>query len=234
MGLDTVELVMEVEESFGVSIPNDRACEMRTVGDLYSFLLDETRDPTRDLHSCLTASTFYALRRGLAAHLDGARSLRPSSGVDATLPRRERRTLWRRLSGEMGLRFPRLRRPPWLVLACSLIVWVATTVTFVFLAPRWGPELATVLALLMLVLTAALMVVLSAPFAVYPASSFQTYRGLVSQLVALNYAKLSERHQSWNPTDVWIVLQLIIVEQLGVKKEEVTPEANFAYDLGCG
>ena len=70
------------------------------------------------------------------------------------------------------------------------------------------------------------------PFALVPSESLKTYRDLVTHLVALNYSKLSKRFASWKPTDVWNVLQLIIVEQLGVKKELVTPNASFVYDLG--
>jgi hypothetical protein len=54
MGLDTVELVMEVEESFGITIPDGRACQMRTVGDLDAFILEETRDTAGWEHAFLT------------------------------------------------------------------------------------------------------------------------------------------------------------------------------------
>jgi acyl carrier protein len=41
MGLDTVELVMAVEEEFGMEIPDAAAEKMFTVGDLHSFLVQE-------------------------------------------------------------------------------------------------------------------------------------------------------------------------------------------------
>lgn len=34
MGLDGVEMIMEVEDEFGITIPDSDASEMRTVGDL--------------------------------------------------------------------------------------------------------------------------------------------------------------------------------------------------------
>lgn len=233
MGLDTVELVMEVEESFGVTIPLERACQMRTVGDLYSFLLEKTRNHTRDPDSCLTATTFYALRRRLASHIDAGASLRPRSDVDTTLPRRKRQRLWTRLSDEMDLRFPRLRRPAWVVLLGCTISIITTFSAYAFFVTTTGQFLAMLPALLALGVTAALFALATVPLALMPAHSFRTYRGLVTQLVALNYATLSKRYDSWNPTDVWNVLQSIIIEQLGVKKEDVTPDANFVYDLGC-
>lgn len=63
MGLDAVEIVMEVEESFGITIPEDRAGNVRTVGDLYAIVLDLTKDINRDNSVCVTASTFRSLRR---------------------------------------------------------------------------------------------------------------------------------------------------------------------------
>ncbi len=38
MGLDSVELVIAVEEEFNLSIPDDAATEMRTVGDMVDYL----------------------------------------------------------------------------------------------------------------------------------------------------------------------------------------------------
>ncbi len=40
MGLDTVELVMEIEDAFDISIPDDQASKMLTVGDVYEFILE--------------------------------------------------------------------------------------------------------------------------------------------------------------------------------------------------
>lgn len=88
------------------------------------------------------------------------------------------------------------------------------------------------LALVTLFISALVAVAITSPFALYPGSTFFTYRGLVNRLVVMNYGKLSQRFHAGNP-DVWMILQSIIVEQLGVKKEDVTPEADFVYDLGC-
>ena len=40
MGLDIVELVMTVEETFGIEIPDRDAERLRTVGDLYWYVLE--------------------------------------------------------------------------------------------------------------------------------------------------------------------------------------------------
>jgi acyl carrier protein len=38
MGLDSVELVMAVEEEFGLEIPNSEAEKMERVGDMFQFI----------------------------------------------------------------------------------------------------------------------------------------------------------------------------------------------------
>ena len=40
MGLDTVEIVMEIEREFGISVPDDRAESSRTVGDTSSMIVE--------------------------------------------------------------------------------------------------------------------------------------------------------------------------------------------------
>ena len=39
--LDTVELIMEFEKEFGISIPDDKAEKIATVGDVLDFLADK-------------------------------------------------------------------------------------------------------------------------------------------------------------------------------------------------
>ena len=43
MGLDTVELVMAVEEHFHIEVPDAAASKIGTVGELHTFVHDELR-----------------------------------------------------------------------------------------------------------------------------------------------------------------------------------------------
>ena len=48
MGLDTVELVIRIEEAFDLVIPDDRAEKIVTIGDAYRFIREEgLRVPNR-------------------------------------------------------------------------------------------------------------------------------------------------------------------------------------------
>ena len=41
MGLDTVELVMAIEDGFCLEIPNESAEKLTTVGDMHAYLVSE-------------------------------------------------------------------------------------------------------------------------------------------------------------------------------------------------
>ena len=43
MGLDSVEIILAVEEEFGLEIPDADAARMITVGDLHAFVVVELR-----------------------------------------------------------------------------------------------------------------------------------------------------------------------------------------------
>jgi acyl carrier protein len=66
MGLESVELLVEVEDSFDLLISDEAAERMRTVGDLADHLA--RRCSSRPV-GCLTRTVFYRLRRALA--IDG-------------------------------------------------------------------------------------------------------------------------------------------------------------------
>ena len=69
--------------------------------------------------------------------------------------------------------------------------------------------------------------------ATVPRSAIATFRGLSNVVLAMNYARISARYNSWTPADVWNVLTVIIVEQLGVRREAVTKDAYIVRDLGA-
>ena len=63
MGLDTVELVMSVEEAFEIQIDDQDAEHIQTVGELHDYIV--ARITMARTGTCLTASTSAALMRVL-------------------------------------------------------------------------------------------------------------------------------------------------------------------------
>ena len=63
MGMDSVELVMAIEEEFGVDFASDDLAEIFTVGQTYDFLR-KALGSTPPAH-CITQRIFYRVRRAL-------------------------------------------------------------------------------------------------------------------------------------------------------------------------
>ena len=232
MGLDGVELLMEVEDAFDIQIPDERAGGIRTVGDLYEVVVESSPNDVAPRDVCITAATFFMLRRSLVAEIDiDPKSIRPSTSVDATLPNVRRRKLWASLQNRLNLKLPSLARPRWLVVVVTALVIVVSISSGFFAIQAWGGTLGTLAALASLLAAGLVAEQLTEPFARHPRQSFETFRGLSHVVLARNFATLSRKFNAWNPTDVWDALRIIIVQQLGVKPELVTKDADFASDL---
>ena len=96
MGLDLVELVMEVEETFGFSIPDADAATLDTVGKLYDYVMAHRFEGREQ--GCLTRVVFYKLRRALMSVFGMTRGdVHLSLEMAAIIPNR-RRQCWSDLS----------------------------------------------------------------------------------------------------------------------------------------
>lgn len=229
MGLDTVELVLEIEDAFSIQIPDAEASQIVTVGDLHKYIVAKL-DPT----ACLSASAFRSLRRA-ARSLGATERLRPRDSIERLLPATRRRRFWAELQRSAAVRLPRLRRPPWLVMAATLTVTLVTAVVGFGTRQTTQSGVATLAVAVATALCSAGMASLATvPFANLPSPNCATLRGLAEAALRLNFVALAEKHQGANANDVWIALRAIIVEQLGVSPEIVTPTASFVNDLDGG
>lgn len=64
----------------------------------------------------------------------------------------------------------------------------------------------------------------------YP-SGFKDLGDLAARVMILNHKKLAADLRGWASGDVWKTLCAIIVDQLGVRPEELVPDAQFLRDL---
>ena len=113
MGLDTVELVMDLEERFDTAIPDDAAEQIQTVGELHAFLMRRIRNQASDI--CPSATLFYPIRRLLVDEFSVERKqVRPSTRLETLIEAEHRRQFWRRLQSVFSTCLPRLRRARWL------------------------------------------------------------------------------------------------------------------------
>ncbi len=231
MGLDGVEMIMEVEDRFGIEIPMEAFPRMVTVGDLFDHILAALK-PRATEPTCLSALAFLSLRR--AATTLGARErLRPRDSTDAILPRSGRIEYWSRLQRESELRLPPLKRPDWLALASviSVVVVAILAGAMAFESTR-SEGAAYFVGVAAGAMAAVILVSATDPFATTLPPECRTLRRLALTALRFNFQKLSELAGSRGRNDVWIVLREIIVVQLDVSPVAVTPSARFIDDLG--
>ena len=101
MGLDAVELVMEIEDEFEFQIPDADAEKIQTVGDLVDYVLNRLRPGPPP--PCATARAFYNFRRVCEDVCQRSyRSIRPATRI-STIFQETQDDAWPRVARELGI-----------------------------------------------------------------------------------------------------------------------------------
>ena len=233
MGLDAVEIVMEVEAAFDVRIPDDRACQIVTVGELYDLVVELKGDTVLPQSVCLSAATFYKIRRAICASLGlNPKTIRPRVSLESTIPLKHRHAFWSKPQSTLDLKLPELARPLWIVLLAAILTTAVSLWVALLVDRNWGSIRAELAFFAMLAAVGLLAAKITSAFEIRFRPEFATFRELSHLVLVRNYATLSKQFNASNSADVWDALKAIIVEQLGVKPEAVTKEAHFIADLG--
>lgn len=233
MGLDTVELIIEVEETFGIAIANRDAEQIRTAGELHQHVLKKLAG--METLVCPSAATFYRFRRALRELLGIERErVRPLTPVEDLIPLQARRDVWHRLERTLELTFPALEYPSWIDTAILFELLAVIPLTGVaVLAAAELTRLTAVVLLFVIALSVATLSRIARCFELGFSAECRTVRGLIQTITRRHYGRTEVPQHPWNEREVWEVLRALIVRQLGVKPEEVTESARIVDDLGA-
>lgn len=221
MGLEGVELVMEVEEAFGIVIADEEAERTRTVGQLFELVVSKLSSS----QGCASMVAFNRLRRGLHTVFGTPRrEVSPHTALDQVLPVRQRRAAWRRLGTASGLQLPGLRTPRW---ALVLVVVASVLATIMDLFGVGVGITNPVVA--MLLVGAALAIVTGRTGSRPPAGCASI--GDLAQVVAGRYPSLSASARP-DEVQVWSTIVDRVSRVGGVDPTRVTRDARFVDDLG--
>lgn len=229
MGLDSVELVMDVEDRFNITLPDVALGRVRTVADLAAIVI--SRLP-RSSEVCPTASEFYRLRKVLVEHgaLD-RRAIRPGTRLRDLFPRGLRRP-WRSLR-RVERRLPSLEVPARLD---TLLLWGTGTTMLIgvgavalFWAKMGAYGGAAGLVLLLGLVVA--LVLLPARFASCLPAGVQTIGDLARLLAPEENCQGTLGDRLIAQQRVLDEVRAITAAQLGLPLEHVRPESEFVRDL---
>ena len=106
MGLDSVELLMSVEDKFGIQIEDSEAEKINTVQDFADVVYSKIIiNPT---NKCLSQIVFYRIRK-VFRKLDLAnKEISPETKISEFLSQTELKEKWLLLGTELGLELPEL------------------------------------------------------------------------------------------------------------------------------
>jgi acyl carrier protein len=230
MGLDGVELVMEVEERYGIKLPDAEISRIRTVADLAGLVV--ARLP--HINSiCPTASMFYAIRRIFTEHAGVQReTVRPSARLNDLFPS-QRHRIWRELRRheislpqlELSERLDRLLLWSSAVGAFALVgifaaLWIATNGWF-----------ALVVCLALITLYVGALCLVNRRFAVNWPKGVSTVGDLVRAVSPYDASSGSPGQRLLTQVKVLEEVRQMTAEQRRISIEKVKPESDFVRDL---
>ena len=231
MGLDTLELLMAVEEKFGIGIENEEAAKALTVGDLKRLV--RAKLDVSDATGCLTQRAFHLIRKNAVAEFGVVRhSLRPDTSLEIVVPQSTRRESWQHFQSVLGLaEFPELVRP------YSVKLTITVLVLSTLVLPVWygalHPQHFGLSLLLGAIVASALgwgLAHLTRPMETKFKGGYDKVRDLARFLVAKNPQLLGKpRTAKWSDEEISCLLREVIIEQLGVT--DFDDNSRFVDDL---
>jgi len=228
MGLDMVELLMAVEETFEIEVGDEEFQTVSTVGDLHGLVMAkiaERNGESKDPIECAKVPTFNRLRR---AFIDVARvgrgDVRPSVPIDSLVEPQGRRAAWAKLGKQSGLVLPDLNAPTWLVRVAMAVSAATCLAAYVSYSLTWT---------LVLVFGGTMLAILKAtkPLHVTLPAGIATVGDLTRTAAARNHTLVARGRSYASPDQIWDALVEIIAEQLSIERSMIEPGARFAEDL---
>lgn len=228
MGLDGVELAMDVEDHFGITLKDTEAEGIRTVGDLVALI--RSRMVAANAGACPTLSAFLTLRRVVRDMInDEVFRMRSRDSVASLFPPRLRRQLWRRLPDILGTLPESLRRPP---LLRKILVTISICLLLSATAPAVIDWQILPLTLFLAAVLIFLLYVATSPYCIVPPNDWVTMGDVARRIVGTTAA--TTNLQLDDDEAVLRELQPIVAKTLGVDGAEVVTTARFIEDLGMG
>jgi acyl carrier protein len=219
MGLDGVELVMGIEERFGISINDAEAEACQTPADLIEVVIGKLQ--ISDEPTCVSQRAFYRLRSGLIQTLGvSRRTVDLSTDLRLLAVEKSQREIWEDLKTVVHARsWPPLVRPIWI----ATWLWILSLGLFcVLLFPlHWA------LAAIGAALAAAIATRLTRPLCTEIPPRYSKLRALVP------FAATSDSIR-WTRDQVASVVKEVVIEQLGLWEGQYREDADFVKDLRVG
>lgn len=220
MGLDAVELIIEIEDEFQISISDEEAFKCETPNLLTDLVYSRLRKSTSEV--CPSMRGFYIVKKVLIEQLDiPERRIKPETKLDDIINKENRVSIWKNLlstiSNGSTIHAP-LERPSRVtnsILASTILVFLLLIFAMKeFISP--------------FILTCFFHIILNASTkslcTEFP-NKFLLVKDLTRIISTLETKVLSR-------DEVYDLVKDIIIDQLGIKEDKIQPDSHFIKDLG--
>lgn len=228
MGLDGVELVMAVEEEFGVSIADGEAEKRLHPSDVIDLVCSKVRLTGEQL--CQSQRSFYIARRALVQTFGVQReAAKPASHLSDFIPADNQTIHWNRLKLAMAAEeWPKLVRPRWMSIMIAVISGLVSLCVIIIL--QWNISSPLSLVSIVVGLMAAIA------FSKLCKRITRRWENLIPIYTGtvLDLARVAQRSHDmeWTRDGIAKTLKRIIIDQLGLKEEDYSEDAHFVKDYG--
>ena len=231
MGLEWVELVMKMEDTFNIKFDDEAAGSLHTVGQLTDLVLNKIGPTSTNSNSFQKA--FGLLKETILAEFPATCHITPETATETVFPARNRKYWWNRIAQKAGVKFPKITIAPKLLLTIIILFWLSILMLisgFIFLD---SIPYAYWIVLLSLWIGLLVWILLLKPASVFCPGinpippSCRTLGDLAKAILAHNPTR-------FGPLDkdaVFASLAFIIAEQFDVPIETIKPETRFIEDL---
>jgi len=241
MGLEAVEIVMQVEEGFGIAIKDSDAEKMVTPHDLIEQIMNQAGRTGRV--PCLKQRAFHRIRASLMRRFGLKREqIRLETRLTEVVPRPARKNHFDEILKELGInKSIELVRPDWMTQMIAITVMASSLALTVFFAfqPVPYPILSYIInvpvlaVVFFVVLFGWLAAILTRGQRYEFEPAMATVEGLSRWMVA-NSSNLAEAPPGqWSREQVAEKVRSIVIDVLGCEKE-YREDAEFVKDLGVG
>ena len=219
MGLDAVEIVISVEERFGIAISDEEATACVTPGHLVELVRAKVENGLEG--NCVSRQAFHRIRSALIESGALAREgIRPETAIPIPRAPSEQKVFWENLQAKTGAKtWPSLERPKWLRVSI-LVLTIAGVVASMGLVSPIHLALTPLPPLLML----WILLRATESFQRCIPRRFATVRSLVQFVETA-----SSIH--WTRAEIAAAVKEIICEQIGLHEEDYREDLHFIHDL---
>lgn len=233
MGLDGVEIIMEIEDVFDIRIADEEAERTITVGDAVRLVIAK-RFAGR-AHGCVGSWAFRRVRKALGGAIGVPRqAVKRRTPLAMLIPVLGRPDHWRRLEKTLGLKLPSLS------LSGRLQTAIGVTACAVGALLAWGAAHAgcssaawvSVAVIAGIASAIGLELRLSSSADRFDAR-LATMEGLTMTVLSGNYAVLSDERERFDEREVFAVVREITAIHLGLDPQTILREDEFVKDLAA-